>query len=60
VLWRREEKVTSGSRIRKLIQTSGDWEKWVSPATAKVIREFGIDERIRKSRADSLVIPKSV
>ena len=60
VLWRREEKVTSGSHIRKLIQTSGNWEQWVSKATARVIREFGIDERIRNSQAASLSVPKSV
>jgi nicotinamide-nucleotide adenylyltransferase/phosphinothricin biosynthesis protein PhpF len=60
VLWRREKKVTSGSRIRKLIQTSGDWEKWVPPATARVIRELGIDERIRNSQGAPLAIPKSV
>ena len=60
VLWRREEKVTSGSRIRKLIQTSGDWEKWVPPATARVIRELGIDERIRNAQRAPVLVPKSV
>ncbi|HKR12811.1 MAG TPA: adenylyltransferase/cytidyltransferase family protein [Pyrinomonadaceae bacterium] len=51
-LWRRTEKLTSGSRIRELIQTDGDWQRWVPPATARVICEFGIDERIRLAGRD--------
>jgi cytidyltransferase-like protein len=51
-LWRRTEKLTSGTRIRELIRTSGDWQRWVPPATTRVIREFGIDERIRQAGRD--------
>ncbi|MDR3637959.1 MAG: adenylyltransferase/cytidyltransferase family protein [Isosphaeraceae bacterium] len=52
VLWRRDEKVTTGSRIRALMRDGGDWERWVPPATAQVLRNSGIDERIRRSRVD--------
>ena len=51
VLWRRAEadRVTSGSAIRDRIITGGDWESLVPQATARVIREFGIVERIREA-----------
>lgn len=53
VLWRRKEKVTSGGRIRELIRNSAPWETWVPAATAKIIRQFRIDERIRKGSAQN-------
>lgn len=47
VLWRREEKVTSGTEIRRLIAMGEDsWERLVPPAVARVIRERGIDRRL--------------
>jgi cytidyltransferase-like protein len=47
VLWRREEKVTSGTEIRRLIAAGdGSWERLVPPAVAEVIRERGIDRRL--------------
>jgi nicotinamide-nucleotide adenylyltransferase/phosphinothricin biosynthesis protein PhpF len=50
ILWRRTEKVTSGSEIRELIRTSRPWEHLVPAATARVVRERGVDERIRAGR----------
>ena len=49
VLWRRTSKVTSGARIRTLISAGEPWESLVPPATARVIHESGIDQRIRSS-----------
>lgn len=51
VLWRREEKVTSGTEIRRLI-AAGDssWEGLVPPAVARVIREREIDRRLGAER----------
>jgi cytidyltransferase-like protein len=47
VLWRREEKVTSGSEIRAKIAAGDDsWDRLVPPAVGRVIRERGIDARI--------------
>lgn len=46
-LWRRTEKVTSGSRVRELIRTGGDWERWVPPAVARVIRDTAARDRRR-------------
>lgn len=48
-LWRRTEKLTSGSKIRALMRDDRDWQRWVPLATARVIREFKIDERIRQA-----------
>jgi cytidyltransferase-like protein len=47
VMWRRRHKITSGSKLRELIATGGLWQRWVPPATARVIRDFEIDRRIQ-------------
>lgn len=49
VLWRRKEKPITGSKIRDSIRTANNWQRWVPPATAHVIRKFQIDERIRQA-----------
>jgi len=59
VLWRREKKVTSGSEIRELICTGGPWESLVPSSTARVIREFGIDQRIRQSGIEAVGLSRS-
>ena len=51
VLWRREEKVTSGGKIRQCLLDSSGWERWVPEATVRIVRQFHIDERIRKAAA---------
>jgi nicotinamide-nucleotide adenylyltransferase/phosphinothricin biosynthesis protein PhpF len=48
VLWRRTSTVTSGSAVRQLIAAGEAWTHLVPPATAQVIEEFGIAERIRE------------
>jgi cytidyltransferase-like protein len=48
VLWRRTSTVTSGSAIRRLIAADEPWVNLVPAATAQVVREFGIDRRIRE------------
>jgi cytidyltransferase-like protein len=48
VLWRRTSTVTSGSAIRGLIAADQPWTHLAPPATAQVVREFGIDRRIRE------------
>ena len=48
VLWRREEKITTGSAIREAIVDRRPWEDLVPAATARVIREHGVEERIRR------------
>lgn len=51
VLWHREEKVTTGTEIRRLIAAGDDsWERLVPPAVARVIRERGIDRRLGAGR----------
>jgi cytidyltransferase-like protein len=52
VLWRRTEKVTSGTAIREAICAGRPWEDLVPAATARVIREFGGEERIRRLAAE--------
>jgi nicotinamide mononucleotide adenylyltransferase len=48
VLWRRRDKITTGSVIRAAICERRPWEDLVPVATARVIREQGVDERIRR------------
>jgi len=48
VLWRRDQKVTSGSAIRERIARGQPWEHLVPVSTAAVIHEFGIEQRIRE------------
>jgi cytidyltransferase-like protein len=47
VLWRRDQKITSGTEVRARIRTGRPWDHLVPPACARVIRECGIEERIR-------------
>jgi len=37
ILWRRREKITSGTEVRRLIACGGDWQALVPPAVASVI-----------------------
>lgn len=46
-LWRRAEKFTTGSEIRRRIRANEQWNGLVPPAVAGVIAERGIAERIR-------------
>lgn len=48
VLWRRDEKWTTGTAIREAISAGRPWEHLVPPAVARVIREHGVDERVRR------------
>lgn len=50
VLWRRSEKVTTGAEVRRRIRADEPWDELVPPATGRVIREHGIDARIRGGR----------
>ena len=49
VLWRRSEaeKGISSTGIRDLISAGGEWENLVPLGAADVIKQYGIDERIR-------------
>jgi cytidyltransferase-like protein len=47
VLWRRSEKFTTGSEVRRRIAVGADWAHLVPAAVKNVIEEFEIDERIR-------------
>lgn len=47
VMWRRDDKPISGTRVRREIAAAGPWEGLVPAAVARVIKEHGIDERIR-------------
>lgn len=51
VLWRRRDKVTTGTAVREAIVAGRDWDPLVPAATARVIREFDIEERIRRLAA---------
>jgi cytidyltransferase-like protein len=47
VMWRRTEKPISGRLVRQAIARDEDWESLVPPAVATVIKEGGVDGRIR-------------
>ncbi|EFL30519.1 conserved hypothetical protein [Streptomyces viridochromogenes DSM 40736] len=47
VMWRRTDKPVSGGRVRRSIAEGQPWEHLVPPAVARVVKECGIDERIR-------------
>lgn len=49
VLWKRPEsqKGINATQVRDLIAIGGNWEELVPSGTADVIREYGIDDRIR-------------
>jgi len=46
VLWRRSEKVTSGSEVRRRIRSGEAWEHLVPPAVAGVVGRPEIQERL--------------
>ena len=50
VMWRRTDKVTSGTEVRELMAEDGDWRAWMPPAAARVIEAYAIDERVRQRR----------
>ena len=47
VLWRRADKGLTASRIRAAIMNGTHWENMVPPATSRVVKQRGIDKRIR-------------
>jgi nicotinamide mononucleotide adenylyltransferase len=47
VMWRRDEKPISGARVRAAIAADEAWERFVPSAVARVVKEWGIDARIR-------------
>lgn len=47
VMWRREHKPISGAMVRDRILRNSRWEELVPPAVASVIKQHGIDARIR-------------
>jgi nicotinamide-nucleotide adenylyltransferase/phosphinothricin biosynthesis protein PhpF len=47
VMWRRDEKPISGARVRAAIAAGEAWEQLVPPAVTRVVKEWGIDARIR-------------
>jgi nicotinamide mononucleotide adenylyltransferase len=49
VLWRRADKGLTASRIRRAIMDGSDWDHMVPPATARIVAQHRIAERIRTS-----------
>lgn len=47
VLWKSKDKGISATKVRNAIIQSAPWEQMVYPSTARIIKELGIDERIR-------------
>ena len=47
VLWRRRQKLTTGSEVRRRIRSGEDWGPLVPATVGDVIRERGIDRRMR-------------
>jgi nicotinamide-nucleotide adenylyltransferase/phosphinothricin biosynthesis protein PhpF len=47
VMWRRTDKPISGTRVRQAIAAGADWQPFVPPAVADIIKEHGIDARLR-------------
>jgi nicotinamide-nucleotide adenylyltransferase/phosphinothricin biosynthesis protein PhpF len=47
VMWRRVAKPVSGRRVRAAIAAGDNWEALVPPAVAAVLKECGLDGRIR-------------
>ncbi|MFF4031276.1 adenylyltransferase/cytidyltransferase family protein [Streptomyces sviceus] len=51
VMWKRDDKPISGTRVRRAIaEGTAHWPDLVPDAVATVIKERGIDERIRAAR----------
>ena len=48
VLWRDSIKSMSATQIRRAIIEGGEWENLVPAATARIVRNLGIDARIRE------------
>lgn len=46
VLWRDENKAISGTMIRALMTSGGDWHHLVPPATAEFIERHGLAQRV--------------
>ncbi len=42
-----ERTAYSGSHIRELIRSGGEWEPLVPPGVAEMIKRYGLDERMR-------------
>jgi cytidyltransferase-like protein len=53
VMWRRDDKVTSGTEVRTRIAHGLPWEHLVPRAVAAAIRELGIDARLRQQAAQA-------
>ena len=51
VLWRRpaSQKGITATQVRRLIASGGQWEPLVPPASARLMRELGLVERIRNA-----------
>lgn len=48
VMWRRDAKVTSGTEIRRALIEGRPWEHLVPSTTVTVVKECGIDRRLRR------------
>jgi cytidyltransferase-like protein len=48
VLWRRTEKFTSGSEVRRRARDGAPWEHLVPPAVASILRRPELQERLRE------------
>jgi nicotinamide-nucleotide adenylyltransferase/phosphinothricin biosynthesis protein PhpF len=57
VLWRRESTVTSGTEVRARMLEGRDWTQLVPPAVQLVIREAGLEARVRRLGADTRAAP---
>lgn len=51
VMWRRKEKGITGSEVREAIRGGEDWEGLVPPGVADLMKEMGLDARIREMGA---------
>jgi len=47
VMWRRDDKVTSGSEVRRRMRDGEPWRHLVPAATARVIESLSLDARVR-------------
>lgn len=55
VLWKRSAKVTTGTRVRRLLAEGGDWVRWVPDATRRVVEDYSIAERISDAFAPTTI-----
>lgn len=51
VMWEKpeKEKGISGKEVRRAIRTGGNWQKMVPPAVARLVLEWGLQERLNGS-----------